>query len=243
MTAAPILAWHFVADKLFDGRPIPADGVPLIHDGEIVPCKQGLHASVRLIDALEYASGETLCRVSCTGKVVLEDDKLTCSQRTILWRIDATTVLREFARHCALDVAHLWDMPSVVREYLETGRDDLMAAAEAAAEAAAWDAAWDAADAAAWATAGAAAWATAGAATGAAADAAARRAARDAALAAAEAAAWDAAWDAADAAAWATAGAATGAAADAAARRAARDAAGGTQDARLEAMVQMVRTK
>ncbi len=70
-------------------------------------------------------------------------------------------------------MAQYWTMPSIVREYLETGNEEIRAAAwaaaSAAASAAAWDAAWAAASAAAWA----AAWAAASAAAWAAASAAA----------------------------------------------------------------------
>jgi hypothetical protein len=65
--------------------------------------------------------------------------------------IEATSLLREFARKCALDVIHLWDAPAIVKEYLETGKEELRAAAWAAAGDAAWAAAGDAARAAAWA--------------------------------------------------------------------------------------------
>ena len=68
--------------------------------------------------------------------------------------VDASAVMRAFARRCALDVAHLWDMPPLVRSYLETGEESIMDAAGAAA---AWAAAWDAA----WRPRGAAAWAAA----------------------------------------------------------------------------------
>ena len=147
------------------------------HRGKLLPCERGLHASDRLIDALQYAPGWTLCRVRMGGTIKRETDKLVARERTILWRIDATDVLRAFACKCALDVAHLWDMPPIVRKYLETGDESIRAAAWAAAWAAARDAAWDAARDA----ARAAAWA--------------------AARAAARPAAWDAAWDAAWAAA------------------------------------------
>jgi len=180
-----VLAWHFVGDALRDGRPIPADGVTLKHEGKLELCASGLHASERLIDALQYAPGPILCRVQMGGTIKKDSDKLVAGQRTILWRVNLTDVLRKFARQCALDVAHLWNMPSVVRQYLETGDERLRAAASAAAwaaaSAAAWDAARDAARDAAWAAASAAAW----------------DAARDAT--------WAAAWDAASAAAWAAA--------------------------------------
>lgn len=164
-----ILAWQFVGDTLRDGRPIPADGVKLKHKGKLKPRVSGLHASIRLIDALQYAPGSTLCRVECGGKIEHDDDKLVCSERTIIWRVDATNFLRLFARQCALDVLPLWNAPDVVRQYLETGDEGLCAAARAAvwnaARAAAgvavrhavWNAAWDAVRAVAWEAAGAAA--------------------------------------------------------------------------------------
>jgi hypothetical protein len=155
-------------------------------------CETGLHASRRVIDALQYAPGPTICRVTCR-RIVDEhkNDKLVCWERRIDWRIEnADDLLRAFARKAALSVIHLWDAPAIVKQYLETGDESIRAAAWAAARdaarAAAWDAARDAAWAAAWAAARAAAWA----------------AARDAAWAAARAAAWAAAWAAARAAAW-----------------------------------------
>lgn len=120
-----IEAWHFVGKTLRDGRPIPADGRWLIHRGPIVPCESGLHASVRLIDALRHAPGATVCRVVVRGEIIHEADKLVASRRKIMWRIDATDLLYAFARQCALDVAHLWNMPDVVRQYLETGNGAL----------------------------------------------------------------------------------------------------------------------
>lgn len=150
------LAWHFVGDKLRDGRPVPPDGETLRHDGPLELCETGLHASERLIDALQFAPSATLCRVECGGKILHDTDKLVSSERTILWRIDATDLLHQFARQCALDVAHLWKMPDVVRRYLETGDKTIRDAAWAAARDAAWAAAWAAARDVAWAAAWAA---------------------------------------------------------------------------------------
>ena len=139
-----IQGWHFVGDKLRDGRPVPADGEVLTHDGKVIPCRSGLHGSERLIDALKYAPGNTICRVEAWGDVLREDDKFAVRNRVILWRVDGEALLRQFAREQALSVAHLWDMPAIVREYLGTD-DETKRAAEGAARAAAWDAAWDAA--------------------------------------------------------------------------------------------------
>ena len=170
------IAWHFVGETLRDGRPIPPDGEWLEHDGDLVLCESGLHASERIIDALKYAPGGTVCRVELDGEILKDDDKVVARRRRVLWRVDGEEVLQAFSRRVALDVAHLWDMPDVVRQYLETGDESKRSAA------------WDAARSAAWAAARSAAWA------------AARSAARDAARDAARAAAW-AAW----AAAWAAA--------------------------------------
>jgi len=151
-------AYHFVGETLRDGRPIPADGEWLTHDGPVVICEHGLHASRRPWHALRYAPGNTLCLVECDGIVTEHDDKLVCVQRRILKRIDAEPLLREFARAEARRVAHLWSAPDAVRQYLETGDESLRAAARDAARAAARDAARDAAWDAAWAAARAAAW-------------------------------------------------------------------------------------
>jgi hypothetical protein len=42
-----MMAWHFGADKMRDGRDFPADGGKLVHAGELVMCESGLHASER----------------------------------------------------------------------------------------------------------------------------------------------------------------------------------------------------
>ncbi len=178
------LAWHFTADRLRDGRPIPPVGETLRHEGSLAMCESGLHASVRALDALQYAPGFRVHRVRCGGQMLHGNDKLVCSERTILWSADASEVLPAFARWCALQVVDLWDAPEIVKTYLHSGDESLQAAAAAAAARAAEAAAWAAARAA--EAAEAAAWAAE------AAEAAARAAAAAAARAAeaAEAAAW-----------------------------------------------------
>ena len=138
-----IRAYHFVGSTLRDGCPVPTDGEWLVHDGELVMCQSGLHASRHPFDALTYAPGPVLCLVDCDEIDAEDVDKLVCRRRRIVARFDATTMLRAFARQCALDVIHLWDAPQVVRDYL-TGDDSLRDAARDAAWAAAM-AVWDAA--------------------------------------------------------------------------------------------------
>ena len=144
------LAWHFVGETLRDGQPVPANGEWLEHEGELVMCAAGLHASTHVGDALEYAPGNILCRVRLGGKIIEGADKMVGSRRKIIWRVDAAPVLRAFGRWCALRVLHLWEAPDVVIRYLRTGNEDMRAAARDAAWAAARDAASDAAWAAAW---------------------------------------------------------------------------------------------
>jgi hypothetical protein len=146
-----VLAWHFTGEKLRDGRPVPKPGEWLTHEGAINICESGLHASVRLIDALGYAPGANLHRVVMRGDMGKQSDKIVARQRLILWSIDAEYILRRFACECALDVSHLWSMPGVVRQYLETMDDRLQDAAQDAiqdaarsARAAVWGAEWEA---------------------------------------------------------------------------------------------------
>jgi hypothetical protein len=168
-----VRAWHFVGKTLRDGSPVPPDGEWLEFTGKLVLCASGLHASREPFDALRHAPGSTLCLVECGGKIIEDTDKLVCSRRRIIARMDATELLRYFARMQALSVVHLWNAPDIVLDYLMTGdesirdagwdaaRDAATAAARAAAWAAAWAAGWDAARDAAWAAARAAAWAAA----------------------------------------------------------------------------------
>ena len=148
--------YHFTGETLRDGRPIPKVGVWLRQDGEIVPCRNGLHASKHPFDALEYATSPMLHLVELSGRIVPHGnpvDKVAASCRKIVKSIDATDVMRRFARRVALDVLPLWkEAPEIVKRYLETGDESIRAAARdatrdaarAAARAAAWAAAWDA---------------------------------------------------------------------------------------------------
>ena len=130
-------AWHFVGATLCDGRPVPPDDEWLVHEGPIKMCYTGLHASTCILDALNYARHGTICRVEVAEIAERDTDKLVARRRRILWRVDDTdAILRAFARRAALSVAHLWNMPVVVRQYLETGDENLRAAANDAARAA-----------------------------------------------------------------------------------------------------------
>ena len=180
-----MLAWHFLSeDKRLgygDGRSVEV-GVPLECDGEPALCDNGMHGSIRLIDALRYASGPIVCRVEIEGDIIEGDDKLCGRRRTVLWMLDATELLHEFACQCAEDALALvaepdprsvaaiaakrkWLSGEITDEELADARAAACAAARTAARNAEWAdalAAADAADAAADASdARAAAWAAA----------------------------------------------------------------------------------
>jgi len=150
-------AWHFLPN---DGRlRFPPHekvevGVTLKIDGSPILCERGFHASIRAIDALNYAPGTRVCRVRLGGEIIHGDDKLVATERTVLWMADATNTLHEcaclFAEealrvakvddprcHAAIDAKRKW-----LRGEID---DDAMSAAEAAARLAAESAATSAA--------------------------------------------------------------------------------------------------
>ena len=167
-------AWHFLnSDRCLgygDNRLVEPGQTLQQPDMEREPelCCYGMHASQRIVDALKYAPGPIVCRVEIPDPIV-GDDKIVGRERTVLWMVDASTVLHEFACRCAEDVLALVDNPDprslaaieAKRRWLRgEATDSELAAAQAAAwaaGAAAWAAAWDAARAAAWAAARAAA--------------------------------------------------------------------------------------
>jgi len=158
-TLDTLTMWHFAEVdeqgiprlRFNDNRAIRV-GETLTVDVAPVVCQAGLHACPHLLDALNYAPKHcALTAVILSGTVMqgtgVNADKYSATQRTVtaLLSVPATdALLREFARWCALSVAHLWDMPDIVRVYLETG-DELL---RDAAGDAVWDAAGTARDAA-----------------------------------------------------------------------------------------------
>ena len=162
------IGWHF----------LPADGYTRhSHEkvrvgglGRVEPpltlCVHGLHASRDVLDALCYAPGPIACMVELRGVILESHDKACATERRCLAKVDATTILHEFACWCTERVLwaerkagrepdpRSWAVVRMKREWL-AGRatDRQLAAAGAAAGAAAWTAAGAAAE-----TAGAAAW-------------------------------------------------------------------------------------
>ncbi|MHB1937026.1 MAG: DUF7666 domain-containing protein [Acidobacteriaceae bacterium] len=174
-----ILAWHFLDDDGLDRNGNEVEiGQTTSVKGPIVICKHSLHWSERLIDALKYAPGSTLCRVEGWGDVERERDTGCSRHRKVLAKANIAPILHEFACRVAEQALQdagvkdkrSWAAIETKRRWLAgDASDDELAAAEgaawlagdattkelAAARSAAWMAAWEsrtaAAEAAAWA--------------------------------------------------------------------------------------------
>ena len=129
-------AWHFLpADRELtngDGRRVIA-GRWLGVEGPPVPRLHGLHACVDIMDALNFAWEPVLQRVEMGGEIVRSGKLIAATRRKCLWWIDATQVLRRYARLCELDTIHRWNAPDIVVRYLCTGDESLRNAAWEAA--------------------------------------------------------------------------------------------------------------
>lgn len=143
-----VYAWHFTnGNKLRDGSDVPNVGTKLVFPYNPILCKQGFHASLLPHDALAYAPGDTLHLVLCGGKIIHGEDKLVCTERTIIASLNASEMLRYFARMCALSVLHNAPktMADVVEDWLMTGDEEHRSAAYSAACSAAYSPAYSAA--------------------------------------------------------------------------------------------------
>ena len=105
-----IKGWHFCDGwKLLDGTPLEV-GRTYHVDPPLGMCRRGLHGSERLIDALRYAYGTTLCRVEFPGSFARETDRLVATDRRVVAAGDATKVLHLFACDVAECVLMLTDV-------------------------------------------------------------------------------------------------------------------------------------
>lgn len=154
----PVLAWHFLAadrKMAHEDNQVVEPGCVYSAVGPLVLCKNGMHASVRALDAIRYAPGPIVCRVRCSGEIVSDDDKLVARHREVLWMADATTALRllacRFVRETPLaDGRRVWDLLSDARSRAAVEVAERYAVGQAtekeldAARGAAWGAAWTA---------------------------------------------------------------------------------------------------
>ena len=105
--------------------------------GPVKACGKGLHASLRMIDALKYAPGAYLWLVDIGGEIDKSDDKICGTERSYLSGFDATKTLRIFARKQALiNIKEISYIPEydIILEWLETGNEKIRVEARNAAE-------------------------------------------------------------------------------------------------------------
>lgn len=103
------IAYHFL--PIIDGVPtMRHSGIKVLLNkrysvrGGIVPCYNGLHASLNLRDALHYTQRDTeymLCKVEVGGTILHRHDKLAARYRKVLVWTPATPILQEFSCWCA----------------------------------------------------------------------------------------------------------------------------------------------
>ena len=93
------LCWHFLPnDGVVPRLNVKATkGLKLHHEGKVELCASGLHASVKLMDALGFAPGSILERVRVSGTILTDTDKLVASDRETLWIGNVEKELRLFA--------------------------------------------------------------------------------------------------------------------------------------------------
>ena len=173
-----IMAWHFLrSDKRLgykDGRKVvKGRKMKCPPDRKIQLCEYGMHASLRLLDALSfvYWKNPIVCRVELSGDVIQGIDKIVAPERKVIAWCDADKLLHEFAcrvaedslvhfekrfpedkrPRLAIEAKHLWLQGKISDEELRSARAaaaDATAAADDATDDAATDAAAAATDAA-----------------------------------------------------------------------------------------------
>jgi hypothetical protein len=71
------------------------------HDGTLIMCQSGFHASVRAIDAMSYVACEVLAEVEVRGKKLVQEDKQCWSEmrvvKAFLWEKKDSVALSVFA--------------------------------------------------------------------------------------------------------------------------------------------------
>jgi len=169
-----IYAWTFCRTDMVrpDGVTVPDDGIEQYDaDRPLEMCRHGYHASIDIMNALQYAPGPILRRVRCSGEIIEGNDKLVCRRRTEIYRVDLTRVLREWACWCATRALEheraagrepdprSWAAVDVALKYARGEATTYeLAIAESAAWSASWSTAYYAAESAAWSAAGYAAY-------------------------------------------------------------------------------------
>ena len=116
-----------------------------VNPNKLIMCQYGLHASICIIDALQYAPGPVLCHVTLGGNILKTEDKVCASERTANSIVDISNILHEFSCRLAeqtlqdynITDKRLWNAIEAKRQWLkgEISGKDLSAAAASATDA------------------------------------------------------------------------------------------------------------
>ena len=110
-----ILAWHFLKkDRCLqygDYRKVVLGEKISVDPEKLKPCKYGLHASIKILDALSFVSwsDSIACRVKLSGKIINSDNKLVASERTVISWCESDIILQKFACNIAEDVLPIFE--------------------------------------------------------------------------------------------------------------------------------------
>lgn len=73
-------------------------GQTYIHEGRIVPCMFGFHASKEIRDAVRHCSGDHLVEVELGGNIIEAKDEVVASEITILRELDLIKELETLSK-------------------------------------------------------------------------------------------------------------------------------------------------
>lgn len=105
-----INAWHFLNKECqlrYRTQELVEVGKKYYASGPLAICKNGMHACIRVIDALQYAPGYTLCYVTCGGDIVQHGNELCSRWRRVERMMDATKLLHEFSCNIAEEMLQI----------------------------------------------------------------------------------------------------------------------------------------
>ena len=97
-------AWHFVKKdrrlRYDDNRTVKA-GRTYTAKGKLEMCRNGMHASEDILDALKYAPGPVVCLVDLSGEILKDTNKICARHRKVLGTKNIEKILHEFTCRCA----------------------------------------------------------------------------------------------------------------------------------------------
>jgi hypothetical protein len=137
--------WHWLCEDKrlrYGSREVVEVGKTITYDGPLSLCNSGLHASEKAIDAVVYAPGPIICRVTL-GDVVVEGGANTLHEFACRCAEAELKTAKVEDRRCweAIETKRKWLKGEATDEQLAAARDAASAAARDAASAAARDAA------------------------------------------------------------------------------------------------------